>query len=251
MPAKIMIADKETDRAKREDELKKLAQQMAGLDLEKIVSTRTFVQPDPQALLFVPFGPQSDYKPADKYKEACRKIAQPGVEDNYLLLASIRKLSEHYKTITTTNFMPYLQDGIDKELAKITEKDEKKAEALAEKKMKDVLAGNLKKYEKNIATAVKSLDAAWTEQVLPVTVTPPDVFVANPNIRNLQPDDGTGMDQNGALAQFIDVYGDNQDKKHYNGGKRFYVARYKKAKTKDGKNTMALDHVEVWKKKEN
>lgn len=251
MPAKIMLADKEADRAKREEELKKLAQQMAGLDLEKIVSTRKFEQPDPQALLFVPFGPGSDYKPADKYKDACKKIVQPGVEDSYLLLASIRKLSEHYKTITTANFMPYLQDGLDKELAKITETDKKKAQALAEKKMKEVLTGNLKKYEKNIGTAVKSLDAAWTEQVLPVTVTPPDVFAANPNIRNLLPDDGTGMEQNGALAQFIDTYGDNQDKKYYNGGKRFYVARYKKAKTKDGKDALALDHVEVWKKKEN
>jgi hypothetical protein len=230
----VLVEDEETS-----EELKKKAPQLPGLELEKIIRQHKPMEPDPEVMLFVPFAAKTDLKPADTYKKDVEAIAKKGIDENYLLLASIRKLSEKYNAAAVADLKHYTHEGMTEEIAKDKEKAQK------------LLKENYEKHKKTLETIVKNTDAAWENPDTPAFVTPPHAQEAYEDATNTIPDEKAVMLQNSAiLQQFIAMNGSRKDKMLYAEGSRFYAARYKKVKNDKGEEGLALDYVEVWKKKD-
>jgi len=220
------------------EELKK-GPKIPGVEPVKVLKQREFMELDPKVVLYVPFAPTSDFKPADAYIDDVRKIAKPGIEKDYLLLASVRKLSENYKSRTVFDFTSYIQDGMTEDIAKDEEKRNKK------------LQENVQKHNKTLENIVKNTDNAWTDPKTPAIVTPAFVFSTYDDATNVMPDDEDSMmfKNSTMLKQFVMQHGSMRDKENYLEGKCFYAARYKEVKDDKGKKGMAFDHVEIWQKK--
>ena len=230
----VLVEDEETS-----EELKKNAPTLPGLELEKLIRSRKPMEPDHEVMLFVPFANSTDLKPADAYKDDVKAIAKKGIEEDYLLLASVRKLSETYKAATVVDLKHYTHEGLTEEIAKDKEK--------AEKHLKD----NFEKHKKTLETIVKNTDAAWEDPDTPAFVTPPHAQAAYEDATYTIPDEKGVLLQNSAiLQQFIGLNGSRKDKMNYAEGSRFYAARYKQVKNEKGEEGLALDYVEVWKKKD-
>lgn len=220
------------------EDLKKRPDIPPGIEPVKVLKPRQFIETDPKTAVYVPFAPGSDFKPATAYVDAVKKIAKPGIDDDYLLLASVRMLSDIYKAKSVLDFKHYTHQGI--------------TDKMSEEQAGKQTADNLKTNQKTLETMVRNVDTAWTDPITPAFITPGDVFFTYDDATNVLPDDEhDSMLKNSVMVQqFVFSNGSEKDRKDYAAGKRFYVARYKDAETKDGKKGLAFDHVEVWRKKE-
>lgn len=258
-----------------EEELLKKAPKIDGIELERVIRPRDFEETKGDVQIFIPFSPESDYKPAEEHKSAVEKIVKSGVQEDYKLLASIRQLAEHYKATTVMDLHRYEHEGVDDAIAKVTQpleeklyaelktlKDDKEKEAkvkeyepalqkIRQDTAQKLMEENHEKYKQDIATAVKNADAAWAESKIPAVVTPPHNFLAHEDARYLLPDEQSVFLQNaGVMQKFIDANGSRTDLKNYTAGKRFYVTKYKKVKNDKDEDVSVIDSIEVWKKKE-
>jgi hypothetical protein len=227
-----------------------------GIDFERHILPREMPQLDPHTTIYCPFGQKTlqgkFYTPADKHKNAVENIAKPGLIDDFLLMASVRKLSENYRAAVGIGFYPYLDEGVEEELirqhGKIeAEQNKDKKTKLIQDIQQKVNQANVKKYKTNIEGILKGVDHAFTQYRVPAFVTPPPLAGLYKS-RNLQPDPGRFNDL-GAIEHMVDKFGDNYDKENFADGTRIYVKRYVLVKTPEGKDARA-PIIEVWKKKE-
>lgn len=257
-----------------EEELKKNAPKIDGLEFEKIIGKRTWDHLDKDVALFVPFTPDSDFTPADAYKDAVKAITPAGVAEKYHLLASVAKLATAYKSRAIIDLKHYTYAGRDEEIEK--HKDELKAlkEAIEQNKnnpdaLKDakekfqeriveiessVIEANLKKNNDTLADILKNTDAAfsdYTKNKGQAIVTPG--IALHEDADYLYPDNqGVFLQNASIMGGYIEGLGTRKDLKNYATGKRIYVTHYKTVKDEQtGKEGKIIDRIEVWKKKEN
>ncbi|MEM2916046.1 MAG: hypothetical protein QXT19_01690 [Candidatus Woesearchaeota archaeon] len=234
-----MAENIEEEAKKTSEELKRIAPTVKGLELEKIIKKRKPMEPNPEILIFVPFAEKTDLKPADAYKKYVEEIAKKGIDEKYLLLASIRKLSEKYNSATILDLKHYTHTGLTEDIIKDKEKT------------KEFLKNRFEENKETLEKIVKNADKAWEDPETPAVVTPPHAREAYEDATNTLPDDeGTFLQKSGVLQRFIAENGSKKDQRHCIEGSRFYVAHYKKAKNDEGEERLVLDYVEVWKKKE-
>lgn len=218
------------------DDLKKNAPNIDGVELVKVIKPRKQMNPDEKVAIFMPFTEQSDYQPAGAYKNAVKGFAKSGVDDEYLLLSSVRKLSEKYNSIAVVDLKAYTHNGLKEDMTD----DQKKA----------TVEDNLAKNKPVLETIVRNFDNAWAEPETPGIVTPPMVYDFYEDATHTLPDEQGVMMQNSLmLQQFIIKNGSKRDAKNLIAGKQFYVARYKEVEH-EGKKALTVDYVEVWQKKQ-
>ncbi len=245
-----------------EEELKKNAPKAEGLELEKVIGQRTWDHLEQDIELFVPITPDSDFKPADQYKDAVKGITPAGVDEKYRLLASVAKLATARKSRAVIDLKHYTHAGIAQELEKhkgeleaLKDNEEKYAE-LEQKIITQTVIANLKKNKDALTTILKNTDAAfahYTQKKGLAIATPGIALKLNDEAENLHPDMQEAFMQNaGVLGNYLKEIGTNRDLKNYAAGKRVYVAHYKTVKNEETEEeNKVIDYVEVWKKKEN
>ncbi len=217
------------------DDLKKKAPKVEGVELVKIIKPHKTLHPDEKVAIFLPFAQGSDYQPADAYKAAVKKMAGQGVDENFLLLASVRKLSEKYNSLVVADLKAYTHSGL--------------TEEMTDDQRENKVRANLDSNKGTIETIVRNFDKAWAEPETPGIVTPDFAHAAYDDATHAIPDQENKMLQNALMLQnFIAMHGSNKDKKDYVSGKQFYVTRFKEVEHK-GKKAMTIDYVEVWQKK--
>jgi hypothetical protein len=217
------------------DDLKKKAPNIDGVELVKIIKPRKPMNPDEKVTIFMPFTDKSDYQPADAYKTAVKGFARQGVDDKYLLLSSVRKLSEKYNSVAVVDLKEYTHGGLKEDMT-----DDQK---------RKTIENNFAKNKPVLETIVRNFDNAWAEPETPGVVTPPMAYDLYDDATHTIPDEQGVMLQNSLmLQQFIIKNGSNRDKKNMVEGKQFYVMRYKEIEN-EGKKALTVDYVEVWQKK--
>ncbi len=253
MPYIPYMSKKKKAKKQTLDELiRQKAPKLDGLKLERVVVKREPPKVDPRVSLYVPFSPESDYKPADAYKKGIEKFAKPGIDKDYLLLASVRKLSEskNYNAATVvTDLVRYEHCGLQEQLQEHGDELRKLDKKARQEKVEEIAEAlsrhNLKNYRKNLETTVNNLNSAWAETRVPPRVTPPYKIDALEDAENLETDkEGRFRDYGEMVGSFVAEYSDfkTTDIRNFNAGNRIYVVRY----SKDGKD---IDAVEIWKKK--
>jgi heme oxygenase len=255
-----------------EEDIRKNAPKLDGFELERVIPAKA-KQPDLNALVqvYIPFSKESNYQPADAHKTAVEALAKPlGLDDKLALLASVRKLADHYKSGTVIADLRYAQEGMDELLAKNAEKvkelqeKHKDDKQELEKKVKELQADiekqaekltkeNLAKHQGPIETFLKNMNAAWTNAEYTPKVMPAEYPINSTAYPNLESDlAGQGSEISELVGKFIGAHSKHRetDLKNYAEGTRFYVLRYAKVKDKDGKEGFAPAAIEVWKRKD-
>lgn len=254
----------------QEEQLKQQQKLIDGLELEKIIAPHSYEHLSKDILVFIPFAKDSEFAPADKYKAAVKSIAQPGIADKYLLLASYAKLAEQYNSRAVLDFTRYTHAGIPEALAqhkdelaaleaKITAAPDKSmlqkaAEQQFAQKLnaitQPIIQENITKNEQQLEEMLRNADTAFAnpKQTLGIA-TPPYVLDIDKNNKHLFPDKQQIFEQAGQdIGKYINEIGSNLDKKNYAAGNRVYVTHFKTVKH-EGKDVKTISHIEVYRKK--
>ncbi len=257
-----------------EDAIKKNAPKLDGFELERVIPLPKQPDVNPLVQIYIPFSPESDYTPADPYKAAVDAIAPQDLEEKYKLLASVRKLADHYKASAVLVDLRYAQIGIDDFVAKHQEdaanlkeqlkdhpaelerklkevKEEFKAQLPA--KVEELKKQNAVTYQKDIDTIEKNVNSAWANAEYTPKIMPADYKFSTTKYGNLESDVagrvGNARETIGSILAADHKHRDT-NLKNFEEGTRMYVLKYEQVKDKDGNEGIMPAAVEVWKKKE-
>jgi hypothetical protein len=217
------------------DDIRRNAPVVDGIELVKILKPRKPLHPDEKVEIFLPITPQSDYQPADAYKDAVKRISKDGVDDNFLLFSSVRKLSEKYNSLVAADLKAYTHAGL--------------TDQMTGDQVKNTVLANISGNKGALETIVRNFDNAWAEPDTPGFVTPGIAHEAYEDATHTLPDANNDLMKNAlTLQKFVAGNGSIRDQKNLIEGKQFYVMRYKEVE-QDGQRGLTVDYVEVWQKK--